>query len=188
MIHKKGFLTREQALRKFAAGGYDRALAFVHPNQLQDVRLNLSIWLNKQFEGLENVRILDKIRYMKKDAQHLNIKRLKNKGIIDSDLHQKVFFKENEFFWKSSNKTSSKMTESDVRDVLSNSFESFYKTKKEHYVNILFNHIIREYTHKQIAAAAGLEWLGVRYLLASWKRNGFYDHLRKKLKEVIHVS
>ena len=184
---KNTLLSKQQQLRKLATGGYSKALAFVHPNQLQDVRLNLSIWLNNIKEDyVDSLRILNMIRLLKKQSQIKNIIKKQSKGIIDQKYNQKVFYKDNDFF--RSKKTSSSMQEEDVKDLLNGCLKTFYKTKKKTYEKILFNHIFRKLSHRKNGLEVGLELHIVRYLILGWKKDGLYDHIRKVAKEVLFVD
>ena len=181
-------LTKQQQLRKFASGGYSAALAFVHPAQLQEVRMNLSIWLNNiKEEHVDSLRVLNMIRLMKKQSQIKNIIRQQSKGIIDQDYNQKVFYKENDFYMNSS-RSFSGLREEDIQDLLNGCLKQFYQERKEVFEKVLFNHVYKKLSNKKNGQEVGLELHIVRYLILSWKKHGLYDLIKDTVKEVLYID
>ena len=182
-------MNKKEALRKLQFGGFDAALNLCHSNQRIDVKLELSIWLNnlKNDHQLENNDILGMIRLINKQKQQKNILKQQKLGIIDEDKNQKVFFKTNDFFLNKSNKTkSSSLSEDDIKDLLRSCINEFYNNKVKQHQDLLFLYMVRKYTQSHIAELLNITRDQVKYLLLSFKKNGLYDLVRKRIKEVLN--
>ena len=181
-------MTKKEALRKLQFGGYDKMLAFCHKNQLMDVKLDLSIWLNKLPENyqIEDKNILNFIRNLNKKEQYDNIRKQQRRGLIDINLKQKVFYEDNDFFSNKNKDQNKGLSEDDIQDLLSSCIKEFYKEKKEQHQKVLFLHIMRKYTHQEIADELGMSRGEVKHLILTFKKNGLYDTIRLRIQEVVH--
>ena len=177
-------MTKQEALRKLDSGGYEKALAFCHPQQRMDVILELSIWMQKvNKENIDDKEVLNMIRFFNKSKQLKNIKKQQNKGLIDDELNPKVFYHNNNFFDQI--KKDSQMSSDDIQQLLNKCLYDFYKDTLEQHQQVLFLHIIRQWSHRDIAEFVGLKKDGVKHLILNWRKNGFYSYLKKEIKEVL---
>ena len=183
-VQNNKLMDKKDLLAKLENGGFDAALQLIHENQRMDVKLDLAIWLNdlEDDKKLSSNNILSLIRRIDIAHKIRQIKKQKNKGVIDKDLNQLVFFKPNDFFMEKS-RPSLSLKEEDIMSILKGCLKQFFKQTMKTNQEILFLHLVRDYNHGQIAKVVGLKRDAVKYLILNWKNNGLYDLVRKSIKE-----
>ena len=187
MVMKNNILKVKKALKKLEVGGYQGALNLVHENYRQDVKVDLSIWLNglKMDSEITDYNILNMIRKMGRNEQWKHIRKLQSRGIIGQDLQYKVFQENNDFFMDRSKKESKRLSEDEIKDILFGAVKDFYKEKLKLHHEILFLHIVKQFSHQEIADCLQMSRGEIKYLVLSFKKNGLYEFLRAAIRRVL---